>query len=98
MRCREIQRERFRGTGIYCNAQMGVRELRAYCELDEEGHELMRQSMDRLGMSARANNRILKVARTLADMEGEARIGRRHLYEAIGYRSLDRKRLMGGGR
>lgn len=98
MRCREIQRERFSGTKIHCNAQMGISELRKYCELDEEGHALMRNAMERLGMSARANNRILKVARTLADMEGVARITRRHLYEAIGYRSLDRKRVKGGAR
>jgi len=95
MMCREVQRERFKDSGIHCNAQMGVSELRKYCELDSDGHALMRNAMDHLGMSARANNRILKVARTLADMEGELRISSRHLYEAIGYRTLDRKRIRG---
>ncbi len=95
MQCRNIQLERFAGTNIHCNAQMGIAELRRYCELDEAGHNLMRRAMDKLGMSARANNRILKLARTLADMEGATSIQRHHLSEAIGYRTLDRQRIMG---
>lgn len=95
IRCRQIQTDRFAGTAVHCNAQMGVQELRQYCHLDSDGHALMRRAMDKLGMSARANNRILKVARTLADMEGCQNIQKRHISEAIGYRILDRKRILG---
>ncbi len=95
LRCRKIQTDRFAGTPIHCNAQMGVHELRRYCTLDEAGHALMRRAMDKLGMSARANNRILKVARTLADMEGSESIQKRHVSEAISYRTLDRQRILG---
>ena len=95
LRCRQIQTQRFAGTSIHCNAQMGVMELRRYCALDEDGHAIMRRAMDKLGMSARANNRILKVARTLADMEGCDAIQKRHVSEAISYRTLDRKRILG---
>ena len=95
LRCRKIQTDRFAGTPIHCNAQMGVHELRRYCTLDEAGHAMMRRAMDKLGMSARANNRILKVARTLADMEGCETIQKRHVSEAISYRTLDRQRILG---
>jgi magnesium chelatase family protein len=90
-RCRRLQAERYAGRSVRCNAQMGIPELREFCELDAEGHGLMQRVIDRLGMSARAHHRILKVARTLADMEGVERITKRHLSEAIGYRILDRK-------
>lgn len=89
--CRKIQLERFSGRNVRCNAQMGPREVREFCELDGECHALMARVIDKLGMSARAYHRILKVARTLADMESESRIARKHLAEAIGYRTLDRK-------
>ena len=89
--CREIQHERFKGTQIRCNAQMGVPEVRRYCTLDEAGHKLMQRVIDKLGMSARAHHRILKVARTIADMAQSEQISSRHLSEAIGYRTLDRR-------
>ncbi|MBQ9817377.1 MAG: YifB family Mg chelatase-like AAA ATPase [Proteobacteria bacterium] len=89
--CRRIQKERFAGTAIHCNAQMGIPEIRKYCELTEQGHGLMQRVMDRLGMSARAHHRILKVARTIADMDVSEKISTVHLSEAIGYRTLDRK-------
>ena len=88
---RERQQRRFRGTSIRCNAQMGIKELRTFCALPEDCHELLRRTSERLGMSARAHHRILKVARTIADMDGAENICKKHLYEAIGYRSLDKK-------
>lgn len=89
--CRAIQRKRFAGTPILCNAQMGVREVREFCCLDEEGHEIMRRVIDKMGMSARAHHRILKVARTIADMDHQTKIAKRHLAQAIALRTLDRK-------
>lgn len=89
--CRAIQENRFRNTKIRCNAQMGVPEIRKYCELTPDGHRLMQRIIDRMGMSARAHHRILKVARTLADMDGVMNISTEHLSEAIGYRTLDKK-------
>ncbi len=93
--CRKCQTERFAGTGIRCNSEMGVPEIRRYCELTPEGHQLMQRIMDHLGMSARAHHRILKVARTIADMEQSSGITVKHLSEAIGYRTLDRKLFKG---
>lgn len=88
---RKIQEERFKGCpGIHCNAQMNSRLFRQYCVLDEDGVQLMKAAMDRLGLSARAYDRILKVARTIADLNGEPNITVEHLSEAINYRSLDR--------
>lgn len=85
------QRDRFRERGIHCNAQMGARDLRRFCELDEAGHALLHQAMDRLGLSGRAWSRILKVARTIADLAGQESLGRAHVAEAIQMRSLDRQ-------
>ena len=70
---------------------MGVPEIRKYCELTNEGHALMQRIIDKMGMSARAHHRILKVARTIADMEKAERISTSHLAEAIGYRTLDKR-------
>ena len=89
--CRQIQLERFKGRNLRCNAEMGVPEIRRYCELTPDGHALMQRIIDRLGMSARAHHRILKVARTLADMDGAESIATSHLSEAISYRTLDKK-------
>lgn len=89
--CRQIQSHRFKETSIRCNAQMGVPEIRQYCALTPEGHALMQRVIDKLGMSARAHHRILKVARTIADMQNSQEITPIHLSEAIGYRILDRK-------
>lgn len=88
---RSVQIERFRGEGIYCNSQMKPRHLRKYCAVDEATHSLLENAMNRLGLSARAVNRILKVARTIADVAGREHIEISDVSEAIQYRSLDRK-------
>lgn len=88
---RDVQLERFKGTKVHCNAQMGSRHIRKYCEPDGAGHRLLEAVTDKLGLSARAYTRILKVARTIADLGGSENIGEQHLAEAIQYRSLDRK-------
>lgn len=90
---RERQRGRFAGeAGLVANAHMRSREVRRYCRLESEGEELLRGAMGRLGLSARAYTRVLKVARTVADLAGAYRIDTTHLAEAIQYRSLDRLR------
>ena len=88
---REIQRERFQNTEIFCNAQMSSKLLNQYCIPDQAGHQLLKNAMEKLGLSARAYDRILKVSRTIADLEGAASIQADHLGEAIQYRSLDRE-------
>jgi magnesium chelatase family protein len=76
-RARDLQLARFRGTALYCNAQMGARELQAWCEVDAAGERLLEVAVNRLGLSARAYTRILKVARTVADLEGSDLISAR---------------------
>ena len=88
---REIQQERYHGTRIHCNAQMTPRFIKKHCELDNAGSRMLEVVTDRLGFSARTYNRILKVARTIADLEGGEHIQENHIAEAIQYRSLDRK-------
>jgi magnesium chelatase family protein len=92
-RSRKIQLERYRGTRIHCNAQMTPRFIKKHCELDATGNRMLELVTDRLGFSARTYNRILKVARTIADLDGSADIHEQHIAEAIQYRSLDRKTL-----
>jgi len=87
---RRIQRERFRRTHVQSNAEMSARQLRRFCELDPPSRRLLEQALARLGLSARAYDRILKVARTIADLAASDRIEAPHLLEAIQYRSLDR--------
>ena len=88
---RKIQEKRFEGSnGIYCNAQMSARILRKFCILDDACHQILKNAMEKLGLSARAFDRILKVSRTIADIEKEPEIRSHHLAEAIQYRSLDR--------
>ena len=88
---REIQKRRFEGCqGLFANAQMSSRMVREYCRIDEAGQLLLKQAMDRLGLSARAYDRILKVARTIADLDGSPNIEIGHLSEAINFRNLDR--------
>lgn len=89
--CREIQERRFSNAkGVYCNAQMSARLLRQHCKIDDAGHQLLKNAMDKLGLSARAFDRILKLSRTIADLDNREQIGSEHLAEAINYRSLDR--------
>ena len=91
IKARKIQEERFANhPGIYCNAQMESKLLQQYATLDEQGLNLLRSAMTRLNLSARAYDRILKVARTICDLEGDTNIKPHHLAEAIGYRNLDR--------
>ena len=91
IKAREIQRERFANENIYANAQMSSKMLRAYCQIDPSGQALLKTAMEKLGLSARAYDRILKVSRTIADLEGIESIQAYHLGEAIQYRSLDRE-------
>ncbi|HNO71881.1 MAG TPA: ATP-binding protein, partial [Bacteroidia bacterium] len=88
---RKIQSERFKeNKGMFCNAQMSANVLRTICKIDEAGQTLLKNAMERLGLSARAYDRILKVARTIADLDSSDSIKNHHLAEAIQYRSLDR--------
>lgn len=91
LKAREIQAQRFKKLkGIHSNARMHARQIREYCKLDATGQELLRQAIARLGLSARSYDRILKVSRTIADLEGSEMIQPQHLAEAIQYRTLDR--------
>lgn len=90
-RARRIQLERFKNDKIYCNAKMNVSQTKKYCKLDEFGEMLLRNAFERLKLSARAHDKILKVARTIADLEGSENIDANHIAEAISYRTLDRK-------
>lgn len=90
IKAREIQKERFRDEGIFTNAEMGGRLIERFCPLDKESEDLVEKIIDKLGLSARAFTRILKVARTIADLEGEERIRPEFLSEAASYRFLDR--------
>jgi magnesium chelatase family protein len=92
IKAREIQSHRFSGNdGVFCNAQMSSKMIRQYVDLDETSSSLLKNAMEKLGLSARAYDRILKVSRTIADLEGSERVESHHLSEAIQYRSLDRE-------
>jgi magnesium chelatase family protein len=89
---RQIQEKRYlENEGIYCNAQMNTRHLQTHCIIDDAGQQLLKNAMERLGLSARAYDRILKVGRTIADLDASSDIQPVHLAEAIQYRSLDRE-------
>ena len=91
IKARDIQAERYRThKGIHCNAQMTERMIHQYAEPDNTGMDLLRMAMERFSLSARAYSRILKVARTIADLDGSERVEVQHISEAIGYRNLDR--------
>jgi len=96
LKARAIQQERFKHSRlVHCNAMMNAKMVRQYCALDEECDKLLEMTMTKLGLSARAYDRILKVARTIADLEGAENIRKQHLLEAISYRSLDRNNWAG---
>lgn len=90
-RARSRQQERFLGEAIHANAQMRPRHIRKYCVISSESQQLLETAMTRIGLSARAYNRVLKVSRTIADLDASDRIEPRHVAEAIQYRSLDRR-------
>ena len=92
-RARAVQEARFEGTGIHTNAAMSARQIEQYCRLSEECRRTLEKILDRMGLSARAYTRILKVARTIADLAGEPDILPAHLLEAAGFRFLDRRKL-----
>ncbi|MFA6468355.1 MAG: YifB family Mg chelatase-like AAA ATPase [Bacteroidota bacterium] len=95
IRAREIQLQRFAGIhNLYSNAGMQSKEIREYCRIDSAGEELLKMAMSKLGLSARAYDRILKVSRTVADLAGSTDIRTEHVSEAIQYRSLDRNLWM----
>ena len=85
---RKRQQKRF-SSGSMCNARMGPEEMRKYCTLDSESAELMRQAFDAMGLTARGYDRILKVARTVADLDGSEHIESHHIAEAIQYRAVN---------
>ena len=91
IRARQIQSKRFEGLGIHTNSMMNSKMLRDYCPLDERSRALLERAMAQLNLSARAHDRIIKVARTIADLAGEERINATHISEAITYRTLDRE-------
>jgi magnesium chelatase family protein len=92
-RARAVQRTRFRDQrGVYANAHMSARDLRRHCRLSEPVESVLRQAVTRLSLSARAYHRVLKIARTIADLAGAAELTTAHVSEAIQYRSLDRKK------
>lgn len=91
IKAREIQFNRYGNRiGVYCNSQMKTKDLQVICNLDEACNQLLKTAMERLGLSARAYDRILKVARTIADLDDSEKINKSHIAEAIQYRSLDR--------
>ena len=90
IKAREIQLERFSGDGVFSNSAMSPAQIRRFCALDAESENLLERAMLKQGLSARAHDRILKVARTIADLEASENVRSTHISEAINYRSLDR--------
>ena len=92
IKARDIQAKRFESViGVYSNSQMSSSMQRKYCQLDESGGKLLKTAMEIRGLSARAYDRILKVARTIADLDGSENINAEHISEAINYRNLDKE-------
>ena len=91
IKAREIQLQRFKNKkGIYSNAAMSTKDIREFCTIDSACEDLMKMAITKIGLSARAYDKILKVSRTIADLSGEENISPAHISEAIQYRSLDR--------
>ena len=90
-KAREIQRRRYEGMGISCNARLTPDLIKKYCVLTKDATDYLELAFERLGMSARAYDRILKVARTIADLDASENIEKQHIFSAISFRSLDRK-------
>ncbi len=94
IKARNIQIARLKGSGIYNNSQMTSRQLKQFCPLDSKALVLLETAIEKLGMSARAYNRVIKISRTIADLEGMDKISESHISEAIQYRNLDRKEIV----
>ena len=90
-KARELQQDRYQQDGIHCNAQLDAKLSRRYCALTAEAETILHMAVERMGMSMRAYGRVLKVARTIADLEGAEHIQTAHIAEAIQYRELDGK-------
>jgi magnesium chelatase family protein len=88
---RKVQQRRFAGTSIRYNGRMSHRQIRSFCKLDDAGGEILKNSVHDMGLSARAHDKVLRVARTIADLDGAESIAANHVHEAINYRMLDRK-------
>ena len=88
---RKIQKERYRGIGIMTNAMLGADDIKKYCGLGPAENKLMERAFTMMELTVRAYHRIIKTARTIADMDGEEKIGEKHLREALGYRMVDKK-------
>ncbi len=88
---REIQLKRYEGLGIYSNSELTPKLMQEFCKLDNSGELILKQAFEKIGLSARAYGRILKVARTIADLDGSKNILDKHLLEAVQYRRLDKK-------
>jgi magnesium chelatase family protein len=92
-RARRIQKRRFAGERIQFNARMSDSQIKAFCSVDDDSQKLMEMAIEKLGLSARAYTKVLKVARTIADLDEEEKILSSHVAEAIQYRNLDRKMI-----
>ena len=94
IKARQIQRERFRGKRIHANSQMAARTIKKHCALNENARTLLENAVEKFGLSPRAYHRILKVSRTIADLEAVENIGQTHVAEALRYRALDKRLLV----
>jgi magnesium chelatase family protein len=90
-RARAKQVHRLQNDGITCNAQLRAKQLRAYCQMDDAAHDLLKTAINQFNLSVRAYDRILKVSRTIADLDDSETIALHHIAEAVNYRTLDRK-------